>query len=208
MGRILGPKCRICRREGIKLYLKATKCETVKCPVERRNSAPGQQAQRRRRLTDFGLHLREYQKVKRYYGVLARQFRKYFQEAARLPGNTGENLLILLERRLDNVLYRLGLGLSRTQSRQLIQHGHVLLNRRRVTIPSVAVRPGDVIEPGAKDASRKLLAENAKQARKELLPSWLKYQEDPLQGFVIQFPTRAEVPLEIREHLVVEYCSR
>src|SRR5882672_11494514 len=145
MARYTGPVCRLCRRDGLKLFLKGTRCDTPKCAIERRDTAPGMHTYRRGKQTDYGLHLREKQKVKHYYGVLERQFRGYFGRATRTKGNTGSALMSLLERRLDNIVHRLGFGLSRAQARQIINHGHVTVNGRRVDIPSYLVRAGDVI---------------------------------------------------------------
>jgi small subunit ribosomal protein S4 len=153
MARYTGPVCRKCRREGTKLFLKGTRCDTPKCAFERREAPPGLQSYRRPKLTDYGLHLREKQKVRNYYGVLERQFRKYFQRAERARGNTGEVLMSLLERRLDNVVHRLGMGLSRAEARQVINHGHILVNGRRVDVPSYLTRPGDQISVKARPKS-------------------------------------------------------
>src|SRR6476620_2212521 len=164
MARYTGPVCRLCRRDGLKLFLKGTRCDTPKCAIERRESAPGMHQQRRGKLTDYGVHLREKQKVKHYYGVLERQFRNYFARASQSKGNTGNALLILLERRLDNIVHRLGFGLSRAQARQVIRHGHITVNGRRVDIPSYEVRLGDVIRVKNRakslDAVRASLAES------------------------------------------------
>src|SRR6185503_11504994 len=145
MARYTGPVCRLCRRDGLKLFLKGTRCDTPKCAIERRENPPGMQQQRRGKLTDYGQHLREKQKVKHYYGILERQFKAYFARASRSKGNTGATLMSLLERRLDNVVHRLGFGLSRAQARQLVRHGHITVNGRRVDIPSYLLQPGDVI---------------------------------------------------------------
>ncbi len=145
MARYTGPVCRLCRRDGLKLFLKGTRCDTPKCEIERRENPPGQQHQRRGKLTDYGQHLREKQKVKHYYGVLERQFRKYFEHAVRGKGNTGDTLMTILERRLDNIVHRLGFAQSRAQARQVIRHGHITVNGRKVDIPSFEVRTGDVI---------------------------------------------------------------
>ncbi len=208
MARMIDPDCKLCRREGVKLFLKGTRCDTPKCAIERRAKPPGQHGDRRIRMTDFGLHLRETQKAKRAYGVLQRQFTRYFDVALSMPGNTGENLLILLERRLDNVIFRLGFATSRSQARQFIRHGHITVNGRRVTIPSYGVKAGDVISPIGHDRSKKVVAECLKISNKDNVPSWLKLQESPAQGTVVQIPTRSEVVVPLNEQLIIEFMSR
>lgn len=208
MGRHTESKCRLCRREGMKLMLKSARCETARCSFNRRDYAPGQQAWRRGRFSAYGTQLREKQKLKRYYGVRERQFRRYFHEAERQKGNTGENLLVLLERRLDNVVCRLGLAGSRAQARQMITHGHVEVNGRTATIPSQQVKAGDVIAPRQRESSSKLIASAREEIKGRPLPSWLEVTEEPLQGRVLNDPSREEVPIPIREELIVEFCSR
>ncbi|MDQ7779507.1 MAG: 30S ribosomal protein S4 [Planctomycetota bacterium] len=209
MARILGPKCRVCRREAMKLYLRGTRCEmTAKCPIDRGTTFPGQHGQKRQHLTDYGVHMREMQKAKRYYGVSDRQFRRYFRVALGQPGNTGENLLILLERRLDNVIYRAEFAVSRTQARQQVVHGHWRVNGRRVTIPSYGVLSGDVVTPDPREGSQKLVKEALSMPAKEEKPSWLKLAKEPPSIEVIQLPARAEVPIELDEQLIVEFYSR
>src|SRR3712207_2701576 len=163
MGRYTGPVCRLCRREGLKLFLKGTKCDTPKCPVERRDGVPGMHQYRRGKPSEYSIRLREKQKVKRYYGIFERQFRKYFELASRRPGNTGDALMALLERRLDNVVTRLGFATSRPQARQLIRHGHITINDRKVDIPSYLVRPGETIRAKDREAAKKLVAASLAQ---------------------------------------------
>lgn len=208
MARMIDPDCKLCRREGVKLFLKGTRCDTPKCAIERRAKPPGQHGDRRIRMTDYGIHLRETQKAKRTYGVLQRQFSRYFQVAQGMPGNTGENLLILLERRLDNVCFRLGFATSRSQARQFIRHGHVTIGGKRVTIPSYGVLAGDVIAPSTHERSKKAISECLKIANKDNVPSWLKLTETPPQGSVVQIPTRSEVQVPLNEQLIVEFASR
>ncbi len=209
MARYSGPVCKLCRREGAKLFLKGTRCLSDKCAIERRNYPPGQHGNRRgRRPSDYHVQLREKQKVKRIYGVFERQFRKYFKEAAQRRGITGEALLIALERRLDNVVYRMGLGLSRPHARQIVRHGHIQVNGGRVDIPSYQVAQGDVISvaSGSKNnAEIKMAAGNAASGH---TPAWLQVDHDSLQGTVAQLPTREDIDIEIQEQLIVELYSK
>lgn len=208
MARIVGPKCRVCRRLRMKLFLKGPRCESPKCAIERRDKAPGQHGDKRTRLTDFGIHLRETQRAKKQYGLLDRQFKRYFAEAVRQPGNTGEHFLILLERRLDNALYRLGFAVSRTQARQMISHGHVQVNGRRARVPSSWVEAGDLITPAPRDRSRKVFAD-AHEARKgSEPPSWLQRKAEPPEGLVVQLPSRADITVPFDEQLIVEFAAR
>ncbi len=209
MARILGPKCRICRRESTKLFLRGTRCEmATKCAIEKGAVSPGQHGQKRQHLTEFGVHLREKQKTKRFYGVSERQFKRYFRVALSQPGNTGENLLVLLERRLDSVLYRGEFAVSRTQARQAVAHGHWRVNGKRVTIPSYAVLPGDVVTLDEGASSQKLIKEVLSLPAKGAQPTWMKVAKEPPTIEIVQMPTRGEVPIEINEQLVVEFCSR
>lgn len=208
MARVLGPKCRICRRLGTKLFLKGSRCETPRCAIEKRNRPPGQHGEKRVRLTDYGLHLREVQRAKKMYGVMHAQFRKYYDQAASKPGNTGDYLIQILERRLDNIVHRLRFGTSRDHARQLVRHGHIRVNGRKVSIPSYQVAAGDVIEPAKKEKSRKLVAE-AMAARKDLeLPSWLKLEEEAFRGTVVQLPSTTELKTPLESQLIVEFMSR
>jgi len=209
MARYIGPVCRLCRREGEKLFLKGEKCYTEKCPFERRGYPPGQHGQgRRQRPTEYGIHLREKQKLRRIYGVLERQFERYYREAARRKGVTGENLLILLESRLDNIVYRLGFAPSRAAARQLVMHGHVTVNGRKVDIPSAQVRPGDVIEVREKSRQIPMIKESVEAATSRGLPAWLELDAEAMRGTVKSLPTRDQIDVQVQEHLIVEHYSR
>lgn len=199
----------MCRREGMKLFLKATKCFTDKCPIERRNYAPGQHGKdRRQKVQGYGLQLREKQKVRRIYGILERQFRNYFDKAVLMKGVTGENLLQLLERRLDNVVYRMGLGGSRAQARQVVLHGHMQVSGRKVNIPSYLVKVGDVIEvrEGRRDAKNIVEARGAATAQQT--PSWLEVERESSRAKVVSLPRREDTNLPIQEQLIVELYSK
>jgi small subunit ribosomal protein S4 len=211
MARYTGPACKLCRREGEKLFLKGERCLTPKCAIERRNYAPGMhgpQAQYRRKESDYALQLREKQKAKRIYGVVERQFRRYFRVALRRKGMTGVNLLILLERRLDNVVYRLGWATSRTQARQLVQHGHFDVNGRKTNIPSYLVKTGDVIAVRQSSKDTAYFKSLVKELGHSRPPDWLSSDIENLVGQVLNLPTREHIDLTIREQLVVEYYSR
>jgi len=209
MARYTGPKCRLCRREGDKLFLKGEKCLTEKCPLNRRPFPPGQHGFRLkgRKMSIYGMQLREKQKAKRIYGVSEKQFRRYYEKAARMPGNTGENLIILLERRLDNVVYRLGFAKSRAQARQFIVHGHILVNGRKVTVPSYLVRPGEVISVHPKFTDNPELQGALKLWENKGLPSWLK-KRDQYTGEVVAMPNRLEASHNIDEKLIVEFYAK
>ncbi|MFO1539181.1 MAG: 30S ribosomal protein S4 [Chloroflexota bacterium] len=208
MARYTGPVCRLCRREGMKLFLKGSRCYTKKCSFERRATPPGQHGVRRRKMSEFGTQLREKQKVRRVYQVMERQFRRYFDVAESRPGVTGENLLRLLATRLDNVVFRMGYATSRAQARQLVAHGHFAVNGRAVTVPSIQMRAGDRVE--VREVSRK--SEYFKAVKESLRstqrPDWLTVDADKLSGSVSALPRRDQMPLEIDEQLVVEYYSR
>ncbi len=208
MARYIGPVCRLCRREGIKLFLKGERCYTDKCAIERRSYPPGQHGQGRSKSTEYSLQLREKQKLKRIYGVLERQFRRVFALAERRRGITGENLLLLLESRLDNMIYRMGFAPSRSEARQLVRHGHFLINQRRVTIPSYFVKPGDEIL--VRESSRKIvrIQESLELAQRRGVPEWLEVNKDTFAGRVRALPTRAELTLPINEQLIVELYSK
>ncbi|NLG70253.1 MAG: 30S ribosomal protein S4 [Firmicutes bacterium] len=208
MGRYTGPACRLCRREGVKLFLKGDRCYSEKCALERRNYAPGQHGQMRRKPTEYGLHLREKQRLRRYYGLMESQFRHIFQQAARRKGVTGEALLQLLELRLDNVVYRLGFAQSRRQARQLVSHGHFTVNGRRVDVPSYRLRPGDVVgvREGSKDVT--LIRDNVAASGGRGVPSWLELAPERLEGRVLVVPGRDQIDAPVHEHLVVEHYSR
>jgi len=211
MARYIGPVCKLCRREEEKLYLKGERCFGDKCALERRNYAPGmhgRKGQFRRKVSDYGLQLREKQKARRIYGVLERQFRRYYAEALKRPGMTGATLLSILERRLDNVVYRLGFAESRAQARQLVRHGHFEVNGRKTNIPSMILRPGDVV------AVRQSSYNNGYfSVVKELLPErkvveWLSRDDNRLSGQVLSMPTREQIDVPLQEQLIVEYYSR
>ena len=209
MARHVDPKCKLCRREGVKLYLKGDRCETAKCSITKRKSLPGGKMSRRgRKLSSYGIHFREKQKLKRFYGVFERQFRNYYHKAERKQGNTGENLLILLERRLDNALYHIGYGFSRSHARQVINHGHVTVNGRKVDIASFLVKQGDVIRPVEREDSINMIKTNIDSNKGRTPPSWLALGDDELEGRVQQLPNRDEVSVNIQEQLVVELCSK
>lgn len=209
MARYSGPKCRLCRREGEKLYLKGARCFTEKCPFERRRYPPGVHGPDRRvKLSIYGIQLREKQKVKRMYGLLETQFHRYFDIARRTKENTGEVFLSLLERRLDNVVYQLGFASSRSQARQLVAHGQVLVNRRKVDIPSYLVKEGDEIE--LKERARKFpfVQEALENRELKAIPGWLELQKDNFKGRVLRLPTRGDITHPINERLIVEFYSK
>jgi len=208
MARYTGAVCRLCRREGMKMYLKGDRCYTPKCAIDRRNYAPGNKSQSRKKVTEYGLQLREKQRARRIYGVLERQFRRYFDVAERQQGITGESLLRLLERRLDNVVYRIGFAGSRAEARQMVRHGHVTVNDRRVSIPSYLVRVGDGIEiaPGSKEQTR--FAELAETAVQKTPPPWLDVDMEKMRVLVQGFPSREDIDTPVKEHLIVELYSR
>jgi small subunit ribosomal protein S4 len=202
-----GPVCRFCRREGAKLYLKGERCYTPKCAIERRAVPPGIHGQARRRKTsDYGLQLRAKQKARRTYGLLEKQFRNYFEMAEAEPGVTGLNLLRHLELRLDNVVYRLGLGASRKQARQLVGHRHFDVNGKAVNVPSYKLKPGDVVRVRAGGETPIEIAAEASKVR--TVPSWLSYNEDEKSGKVLALPERGEMEMGVEEHLIVEFYSR
>ncbi|HWB11647.1 MAG TPA: 30S ribosomal protein S4 [Pirellulales bacterium] len=208
MARHTGPVCRLCRREGMKLFLKGTRCDTPKCGIERRDTNPGMHNQRRGKLTDYGLHLREKQKVKHYYGILERQFRRYFAEAQRSKGNTGATLMSLLERRLDNVVHRLGFAESRAQARQLVAHGHITVNAQRVNIPSFLLKAGDVIR--VKNRTKSLRAVQANMSvNHRPVPDFLSLAEGPIpEGRVSRLPEDFDVSIPVQTQLIIELCSK
>ena len=210
MARYTGPACRLCRREGTKLFLKGERCFSDKCAVARRGQAPGQHgvAGGRKRTKEYGLQLREKQKAKRYYGILEKQFKTYFVKADKKPGQTGENLLTTIERRLDNVVYRMGMAESRREARQLVIHGHFRVNDKKVDIPSVILKKGDVItlrEASRKSEKIKMLIENI-SARQ--VPAWIDMDKENIQATISELPTRADVDFPIEEHLIVELYSK
>ncbi|MGB3095923.1 MAG: 30S ribosomal protein S4 [Candidatus Deferrimicrobiaceae bacterium] len=209
MARYREAVCRLCRREGIELYLKGDRCFTDKCAIKRRGYPPGQHGQRRmKKQSDYGVQLREKQKARRIYGLLEKQFHNYFVKADRMKGKTGDNLLILLERRLDNVVYKLGFAVTRRESRQLVRHGHFLVKGRRVNIPSFLVRPGDIVE--MRERSRKIPSVNDSLdaiARKGI-PPWLELERENFRGNVMAIPSRTDITEPIQEQLIVELYSK
>jgi small subunit ribosomal protein S4 len=208
VARYTGPVCRHCRREGLKLFLKGERCYTDKCAIERRNYPPGEHGQARPKFSEYSVQLREKQKLRRIYGVLESQFRRYFQMADRARGVTGETLLQLLERRLDNIVYRLGFSTSRAEARQLVRHGHFRVNGRKVDVPSYLVRRGDVVT--VRDRSRKVarIQESLELAQRRGVPDWLEVNAETFTGTVKGFPARADLTMPINEKLVVELYSK
>ena len=209
MARYTEAVCRQCRREGAKLYLKGDRCYSDKCAFTRRSFAPGQhgQAQARKKVSEYGIQLREKQKTRRIYGVLERQFRNYFEKAEKQKGITGENLLVMLERRMDNVIFRLGLADSRTQARQIVRHGHIYVNGKRLDIPSALIKAGDVITIAPASASSEYFKALAQEAPKAI-PAWLVFDMSTMSGKVDRFPTREEIDVPVAEHLIVELYSK
>ncbi|HEY0304578.1 MAG TPA: 30S ribosomal protein S4 [Longimicrobiales bacterium] len=211
MGRYTGPVCKLCRREGQKLFLKGTKCYTDKCPIERRNYAPGQHGlaqARRRKASDYAQQLREKQKVKRIYGVPEKYFKNLFERAAKLPGVTGENLLVGLESRLDNVIYRLGFASSRNQARQLVRHRHIQVNGGTVDVPSYQVRPGDEVRVDAQSKDMLPVQASLESKTRPVTVRWLAIDEGSRTGRMLERPTRADIPLAVQEQLIVELYSK
>ena len=208
MARYTGPACKLCRREGKKLYLKGERCTSGKCALDRRSTAPGQHGAAKKKMGEYGVQLREKQATRRYYGVLEKQFKNYYEEAARKEGMTGENLLILLERRLDNTIYRMGLAESHRDARQLVLHAHFTLNGKKVNIPSILVKPGDVIsvkESSRDSAKIKALAEALESKN---APKWLDVDKTNLTAKVVSFPAREDIDFEFNEQLIVELYSK
>ena len=209
MARYIGPVCRLCRREGMKLFLKGERCYSDKCAIEKRNVPPGQHGRARRaKMVGYGIQLREKQKVKRTYGVLESQFRRYFEAADRQKGITGELLLQMLERRLDNVIYRLGFATSRAQARQLVRHGHFTVNGRKVDVPSYAVRRGDVIAVQGTSGENPTIQHAVEEVKGRGIPDWLLLDSGALSGSVSQLPTREQINLPVQEQLIVELYSK
>jgi len=208
MGRFTGNVCKLCRREGMKLFLKGQRCFTNKCAVDKRDYPPGEHSARRSKVSEYGLQLREKQKLKRIYGVRERQFRLTFGRAERQPGNTGEALLVLLERRLDNVVLSAGFALSRNQARQLLTHGHFRVNGRRVDVSSYLVQAGDVITPHDRERTKKAVKEAVEVNRSQSVPPWLEVDRDGLVAKVVSVPRREDVLHPIKEQLIVELLSK
>ena len=218
MAKYTGPDCRLCRREGEKLYLKGARCYNIAadgtqgrnlCPLDKgRKNPPGPAKTGRRKISDYALQLREKQKTKRAYGLLEKQFRMYHRKAERMKGITGENMLILLERRLDNVVYRLGIGDSRAQARQIVNHGHITVNGKNVNIPSYLVSPGDVIAVKESKQGKKLFESVKEVGAKTDVPQWLEFDKTTLSGKVLELPKREDIDLRIKEHMIVELYSK
>lgn len=208
MARYIGSKCRLCRREGVKLFLKGEKCYTSKCAIEKRSFAPGQHGQRRTRLTDYAIQLREKQKLRRIYGILERQFRSYYEEADRRKGSTGENLLKLLEGRLDNVVYRMGFAASRTEARQLVRHNGIGVNGQKVNIPSYQLKPNDVVAVSVKANAQLRVKAALEFAQQRGLVPWIDVDINKMEGRFKAVPERSDLPAEINENLVVELYSK
>ena len=206
MAKLIGADCRECRREGCKLFLKGERCTSKKCAMERRPVAPGQHGAGRKRVTEYGTQLREKQKVKKAYGILEKQFRRYYEEAERMKGITGENMLSLIERRLDNVVYRMGIGSSRSECRQIVNHCQITVNGRTVNIPSYQVKVGDVI--AVKESKRELEMFKNLKGMKIVMPKWLEFNSESLEGKILALPTREDIDLNIKEHLIIELYSR
>ena len=200
--------CKLCRREGVKLFLKAARCETSKCALSKRNFPPGQHPWARTRHSEYRTQLREKQRLKRFYGVPDRQFSKYFEWASRMAGNTGENLLVLLERRLDNVVFALGLSTSRRGARQLVTHGNVYVNGRRCDVPSAQLRTGDRVSVSPRESIRKQVKESLEQRSSYPMPAWLERDAAAVEGRVTAIPARSDVTFDIREQLIIELMSK
>ncbi|MFA5356124.1 MAG: 30S ribosomal protein S4 [Candidatus Omnitrophota bacterium] len=209
MARYTDPVCRLCRRKGEKLFLKGSRCNTPKCAIAKRGYAPGQHGQRgKQKLSNYGLQLKEKQKAKWIYGVLEKQFRKYFKIAAKSKGVTGKVLLQMLERRLDNVVFRMGLGTSRSQSRQIVRHNWIYVNSKRVNIPSYLIKQGDIIEAKTKEKAQKKLKENLELSRDRSVPGWLEFNVQELKAKVLRLPEKEDIGHPIQEQLIVELYSK
>jgi small subunit ribosomal protein S4 len=211
MARYVGPVCRLCRREGMKLFLKGERCYTEKCAIEKRNFPPGQHGQskvRKQKLAGYGLQLREKQKVKRIYGILEDQFRRYFEAAERTRGITGETLLQMLERRLDNVVYRSGFATSRAQARQLVRHGHFQVNGKKVDIPSFSVRASDVVAVRSSSQKSAAIVHAMEEVKGRGIPEWLQFDGGQIAARVMSLPTRQQINLPVQEQLIVELYSK
>ena len=208
MSRYTGPVCRLCRAEGTKLFLKGDRCYTEKCGLTKRNSRPGQHGTRRGKMSEYGLRLREKQKLRRFYGLNETQFSTIYEKASNLPGQTGHNFLQLLERRIDNVVYRLGFGVSRSQARQLVCHGHFTVNGRKLDIPSALLKPGDVVAVAEGSREVVLLKENSEAAAVRSIPAWLSFNPESMTGNVLTVPIREQIEVPVNEQLVVEFYAR
>ena len=208
MSRYTGPVCRLCRAEGTKLFLKGDRCYTEKCGLTKRNSRPGQHGTRRGKMSEYGLRLREKQKLRRFYGLNESQFSTVYEKASKLAGQTGHNFLQLLERRIDNIVYRLGFGVSRSQARQLVAHGHFTVNGRKLDIPSALLKSGDVLAVAEGSRDVVLLKENSEAAAVRSIPAWLSFNPDSMTGNVLTVPIREQIEVPVNEQLVVEFYAR
>jgi len=208
MARYRGSLCRLCRRENMKMFLKGTRCYTEKCTFERRKYPPGQHGHNKGKLSDYGLQLREKQKVKRIYGIMEQQFKNYFEKATKMKGVTGENLLKLLERRLDNVIYRMGFAINRRQARQMVRHGFFMINGKKVNIPSYLVRPGDIIDITQAGRELEAIKENLALAEQRGLPVWIEINIEEMKGKFVRLPEKEEIQLPVQEQLIVEFYSK
>jgi small subunit ribosomal protein S4 len=208
MARYTDASCRLCRREGEKLFLKGERCYTNKCSIAKRSYAPGQHGQQKKKMSEYGIQLREKQKARRFYGILESQFRKYFEMASSKKGITGENLLQILETRFDNAIYRLGLATSRPEARQLVNHGHFQINGKNVNIPSYLLKVGDVITVKGKSKSSPKVKSIIEITGSKVIPKWLEFDAEELSGKVVALPSREDTDLPIREHLIVELYSK
>ena len=208
MSRYTGPVCRLCRAEGAKLFLKGDRCYTEKCGLTKRNSKPGQHGTRRGKMSEYGLRLREKQKLRRFYSLNETQFSTIYEKASKMAGQTGHNFLQLLERRLDNVVYRLGFGVSRSQARQLVSHGHFTVNGRKLDIPSALLKPGDVIAVAEGSRDVVVLKENSEAAAARSIPAWLSFNAESMTGTVVTAPIREQIEVPVNEQLVVEFYAR
>ena len=208
MGRYTGPLCRLCRREGDKLFFKGDRCYTEKCAVERRKYPPGQHGQSRGKLSDYGVQLREKQKVRRIYGIIENQFRLYFKKASAMKGITGEVLLQLLERRLDNVIFRMGFADNRREARQLLRHGHFLVNGKKVDVPSYLLRPGDFVEVRESSRGFQSILDSLSVAEQRGFPGWVEVEAQNFKGNFVRVPLREEIQLPVQEQLIVEFYSK
>ena len=208
MARYTGPACKLCRREGVKLFLKGERCTTGKCALDRRHSAPGQHGAANKKVREYGMHLREKQKTRRYYGVLEKQFVNLYEEAERLEGMTGENLLRLLECRLDNVVYRMGMAESHKEARQLVRHGHFTVNGKKVDIPSYTVKAGDVVALANGSRSSEKFKGLIEGLEKVTFPKWLEVNKEAVSAKVLSLPAREEIDVDFNEQLIVEFYSK
>ena len=208
MSRYTGPVCRLCRAEGAKLFLKGDRCYTEKCGLTKRNSKPGQHGTRRGKMSEYGLRLREKQKLRRFYGINETQFSTIYKQATGMSGQTGHNFLQLLERRLDNVVYRLGLGVSRSQARQLVCHGHFTVNGRKLDIPSALLKVGDVVAVAEGSRDVPTIKQNAEASASRSIPAWLEFNPEAMSGSLVAVPVREQIDVPVNEQLVVEFYAR